>query len=84
MVDSDFKECEFIDECMRYVTYNQFCDKCQIIKYFYQAMGKRGKRFYKWFVYANIHTDIDEKNLIWNYLNWDDKILYDVLMSKRK
>lgn len=78
MKDVDFKECEFIDECMRFVTYNQFCDKCQIIKYFYQAMSKRGKRFYKWYLYAQININLIQKDRIWNYLN--DVITYRELV----
>ena len=65
----DFSECEFIYEVLRYYTYYDFCDNRKIIKKHYNNLSKNGKLFYKWYVYANIHMDLQFKNAIWDYLN---------------
>ena len=69
MNNIDFSECEFINEVLRYYTYYDFCDNRKIIKKHYNCLSKNGKLFYKWYVYANIHMDLQFKNAIWDYLN---------------
>ena len=77
----DFINCEFINEEMRYLTYTDFCQHCAIIKFLYNNLDRGGKRFYKWYVYANIHMGEYYKNLIWNYLNNIDPEYYDNLID---
>ena len=72
MEDIDFKQCEFIRQDMSYINYFDFCDNCFSIKNMYQNLDKYSKRFYKWYVYSNIHMQETYKNAIWNYLNSDE------------
>lgn len=84
MTDKDFSACEFIDECLRFVTYIDFCNNARIIKTVYQAMEKDAKRFYKWYIYANIFMLEKYKDLIWTYLNSEEPEHYvNLIMSKR-
>ena len=74
MIQTDFSECEFIDNEMWYYTYYDFCDQSKAIKKLYQCLSKQGKKFYSWYVYANIHMNETFKNAIWDFLNFDDEI----------
>jgi len=76
MEDFDFEFCEFIEYNMRYITYPDFCNKCVLIKKMYQDLNKYQKRFYKWYVYSNIHMREMHKNAIWEYLNFNDMNYY--------
>ena len=70
MSENDFKECAFIYREMRFFTFQEFYENCEAIKWLYKrCLGKLGKMFYRWYVYANIHTTTTQKNKIWDYLN---------------
>lgn len=73
MVGVDFSECKFINESMRFYTYNDFCKNRKSLKMLYKVLTQDGKIFYKWYVYANIHMNETFKNAIWDYLNGIDK-----------
>lgn len=81
MTDFDFQMCEFIDIEMSFITYDDFINKCQNIKELYQSLNKYQKRFYKWYVYANIHIREQLKNAIWEYLNLNDINCYLELLK---
>lgn len=81
MQDFDFQFCEFIDHDMCFITYDDFCNKCKVIKELYSLLNKYQKRFYKWYVYANIHMREMHKNIIWQYLNFDDIFYYIELIK---
>ena len=76
MDNFDFQFCEFIDYNMSYLTYADFCNKCALIKKMFQELNYYQKRFYKWYVYANINMGMNYKNTIWQYLNFDYKEYY--------
>mgnify|MGYP004468725385 CR=1 FL=1 len=84
MTNDDFLECRFIQEEMRYLTYDEFCENCYEIKSIFKMMNKNAKLFYKWYVYANIHMNEMYKNLIWEYLNTEETIAYLELIEKRR
>ena len=84
MEDIDFTQCEFIYTNMDYLTYYDFCDNCYAIKELYNELDHNGKRFYKWYVYANIHMDLFYKDRIWNFLNCDDPMTYIDLINMKK
>ena len=68
----DFKECDFINYEMKFYSLKDFCENCTAIKKLYENnLSKYGKIFYKWYVYANIHITMNQKNNIWDYLNND-------------
>ena len=71
MTDFDFQFCDFIEVEMSFLTYDDFINKCSDIKQAYQGLNKYQKRFYKWYVYANIHIREQLKNTIWEYLNFN-------------
>ena len=55
---------------MKFYTYTDFLNNCVGIKRLYKRnLGKYGKIFYKWFIYSNIHTTMQQKNKIWDYIN---------------
>lgn len=83
MTDFDFQFCDFIDVEMSFLTYDDFINKCSDIKQLYQQLNKYQKRFYKWYIYANIHIREQLKNTIWEYLNFNDINYYlDLLKYK--
>jgi len=69
MKDVDFSICPFINDVLCFLTYFDFCKNAKLLKAYYIALGIDGQRFYKWYVYSNIHIDEYHKNLIWSYLN---------------
>ena len=70
MNDNDFKECAFISSEMKFYTYDEFCSNCYAIRRLYEKeLTKYGKIFYKWFVYANVHISMGQKNKIWDFIN---------------
>ena len=74
MTDKEFKECWFINAEMKFYTYKDFVSNCYALKRLYENnLGKNGKIFYKWFIYANIHMTQNQKNKIWAFLNNDIK-----------
>lgn len=83
MTDFDFRWCDFINIEMSFVTFEDFLNKCTTIKEIYQSLGHYQKQFYKWYVYANIHTKEQVKNAIWEYLNFDDTYYYLELIKFR-
>lgn len=84
MEQTDFSECEFISSEMWYYTYYDFCDQCHEIKDLFNQLSKLGRRFYRWYVYANIHMNETFKNAIWDYLNFNDSEYYEHLLSLKK
>ena len=72
MTNEDFEFCEFVEWNMCYITYQDFCKKRYVIKKMYRDLDDYKKRFYKWYVYANINMKETFKNAIWEYLNFDD------------
>lgn len=70
MKKEEIKECEFINETLKFYTYEDFYYERKTIKKLYQTL--KYKTLYKWFVYANIHISLVQKDAIWEYLNGDD------------
>lgn len=84
MTDYDFKEVEFINKNMRYLTYNDFVKNHDKIKKRFNEMTRHGRIFFKWYVYANIHMNEYLKNIIWEYLNSDEPQAYVNLISRKQ
>ncbi len=70
MKEEEIKECNFINETLKFYTYEDFYYERKTIKKLYQTL--KYKTLYKWFVYANIHMSLVQKDAIWEYLNGDD------------
>lgn len=69
MSEEEYKECAWIDNNMKFYTYKQFKGSAFYLKRLYQRLPH--KLFYKWYVYANIHLSISQKNIVWSFLNGD-------------
>lgn len=69
LCDIDFVDIKFIDWELKYTTRDEFILNAKTIKKVYKAMDYRQKQIYKWYCYANIHTNLYQKNKIWDYLN---------------
>ena len=70
MKKEELRECQFIDEALKFYTYEDFYRDKKTIKAMYRTLDN--KIFYKWFVYANINISLVQKDAIWEYLNGDD------------
>lgn len=70
---SDFTQCRFIEDYMRYADLNDFIKNGHIIKARYVRMTADGKMFYKYFVYAHTNTTTKQKDAIWDYLNNEEQ-----------
>lgn len=84
MKDIDFSACSFIDEVLCFLTYYDFCKNAKVIKAYYDALENDARRFYKWYIYANIHMTEFFKDNIWQYLNSNDPIDYINLMDNQR
>lgn len=69
MSDVDFKECRLIENCLCYLTFDEFFKYREVIAKAFNELSKDGKLFYKFYVYANIHMELNYKDAIWNYVN---------------
>ena len=67
--NEDFSECAFIEQAMKFYTYDDFCKNRHAIKRLFKCLSKNGCIFYKYYVYANTHMTIIYKNKVWDYLN---------------
>ena len=81
MKDIDFTICPFIRNELCYLTYFDFCKNAKILKAYYEVLGDDAKRFYKFYVYANIHMTEFFKDKIWDYLNNPDEEYYNILID---
>ena len=70
MKKEELRECQFIDEALKFYTYEDSYRDKKTIKAMYRTLDN--KIFYKWFVYANINISLVQKDAIWEYLNGDD------------
>lgn len=66
--EKDYKECRFIDEEMRFYTFEEFVINANAIKRLYSVLNC--KLFYKWYVYSHI-MGMRRKDKIWEFLNGD-------------
>ncbi len=79
----NFKDCKFINDEMKFFTFDDFCICCGAIKRLYKTkLSPDGKIFYKWYVYANIHMTMIQKNKVWDYLN--DNITKEILLRTKR
>ena len=69
MSDVDFKECRLIENCLCYLTFDEFFKYRRVITKSFNDLSKDGKLFYKFYVYANIHMKLNYKDAIWSYIN---------------
>lgn len=81
MKDIDFTMCPFIRNELCFLTYFDFCKNARILRAYYQILDNNAKRFYKFYVYANIHMNEYFKDRIWEYLNNPDDEYYITLIE---
>ena len=86
MTITDFTDCRFIENCMRYSDIQDFAKISKILKLRFKAMKPDAKYFYKYYVYAHTNTTDKEKNIIWEYLNDDRQniITYIEYLNKKR
>ena len=70
MSDVDFQECRVIENCLCYLTFDEFYKFREVIAKAFNDLSKDGKLFYKYYVYANIHMNRYYKDAIWDYINF--------------
>lgn len=69
LCSKDFVDIRFIDWELKWTTKEDFIKYSKEIKQIYKRMNFNQKQIYKWYCYANIHTNQYQKNKIWDYLN---------------
>lgn len=75
MTEEEYKECKYIDNDLKFYTYRDFKRDAFYLRKLYDKLPH--KIFYKWYVYANIHLTMKQKNIAWAFLNHD--VGYEVL-----
>ena len=75
MTEEEYKECIYIDNDLKFYTYRDFKRDAFYLRKLYDKLPH--KIFYKWYVYANIHLTMKQKNIAWAFLNHD--VGYEVL-----
>ena len=81
--DIDFSFCDFIEEYMWFFTYYDFCDNRHYLKKVFETFTTNERVFYRYYVYANVHMDMQYKNAIWDYLNDYDPYGAELLRLKK-
>lgn len=81
--DIDFSFCDFIEEYMWFFTYYDFCDNRHYLKKVFETFTTNERVFYRYYVYANVHMDMQYKNAIWDYLNDYDPYGIELLRLKK-
>lgn len=86
MMITDFTECRFIENYMRYSDIKDFANISHIIKARFKKMKPDAQYFYKYYVYAHTNTTEKEKNIIWDYLNDERESIktYVEYLNKKK
>lgn len=69
MSEQEYKECAYIDIEMKFYTYKDFKKSAFYLRRMYDKLPH--KLFYRWYVYANIHLTLSQKNIVWSFLNHD-------------
>ena len=75
MTEEEYKECRYIDNNLKFYTYRDFKRNAFFLRKLYDKLPH--KIFYMWYVYANIHLTMKQKNIAWAFLNHD--VGYEVL-----
>ena len=75
MTEEEYKECRYIDNNLKFYTYRDFKRDAFYLRVLYNKLPH--KIFYKWYIYANIHLTMKQKNIAWAFLNHD--VGYEVL-----
>lgn len=69
MKKDEFRDCEFIEQSLKFYGFKDFCDNAFIIKRNFNSLSRNGKIFYKYYIYASININLKQKHAIWDYLN---------------
>lgn len=64
-----YSDCDFITKCMQFYSFSDFQIGAIFFKSNFDEMEVRTKKLYQWYIYANVHIGMNQKNLIWDYLN---------------
>lgn len=75
MSEKEYKECRYIDDQMKFYNFSDFKEDAYCLRTLYDRL--KNKLFYKWYIYANVHLSLKQKDIIWSFLNHD--IDYSVL-----
>lgn len=82
MTDKEYFDCKFIDKYMSFYTYIEFYENRKMYKARLKNMTPNDIYLYKWYIYANTHTNLKTKDLIWNYLTSTD-IFEEAMISSK-
>ena len=80
--DIDFVNIRFIDYELKWTTIDDFLRYARSIKRVYERMNYNQKQIYKWYCYANIHSSLYQKDVIWDFLN--DRLEYAIITKELK
>ena len=69
MTEEEYKECRYIDNNLKFYTYRDFKRDAFYLRVLYDKLPH--KIFYKWYIYANIHLTLKQKDIAWSFLNHD-------------
>ena len=75
MTEEEYKECRYIDNDLKFYTYRDFKRDAFYLRKLYDKLPH--KIYYKWYVYANRHLTMKQKNIAWAFLN--HAVGYEVL-----
>ena len=82
MSDKEYFDCKFIDKYMSFYTFIEFYENRKVYKARLKNMTPNEVYLYKWYIYANTHTNCKTKDLIWNYLTTPD-IMEEVVINSK-
>ena len=74
---------DIIDKDLQFYTFNDFFKKKEKIKEKYQTLGIRDIKIYKLYVYSLCWENEHTKDIIWEYLNNDEKSLSIICIEYR-
>ena len=68
MKEEEYKECRYIEDELKFCTYQEFLENAEAIKKQYE--GLNNLIFYRWYVFSHDFS-LGKKTKIWEFLNGD-------------
>lgn len=69
MKEKEFWDCKFLDNGLKFYTFNEFVEDALAMKRLYDEMNPKQIYLYRWYVYAHPNLSMNAKNLFWDFLN---------------
>ena len=60
---------DIVDERMKFISFDDFYQRCESIKYYYERLSTKEKRIYRMYIYSDRFLSEKVADKMWEYLN---------------